>query len=617
MDRRRVLGHGRRRPSPTTLTISGPNVKVIVGGGTVNLEGTTTWAGNTADNNNAIQFWNGATINNHGTFNDANAFASFIEHNVGGPHNFNNVGTYNKLSNTITTVDLGVAFNNSGVVNVNAGSFRPSGGTSTGTFNIAAGAVLDFKNGNNVLNGVTTQGLGTLAISSDLVGADALVTINGGTHTTPFAFSGSVLSGDAHTFQGPVTWTGGTISGAGTTTFAHDVTISGANTKAVADARVLNLDGTTTWSGNTAANNNSIQFSNGATINNHGTFNDANAVRVVHRAQRRRPAQLQQPRHLQQAGEHGDDGRFRRRLQQLRNAQHRRRDDALLQRHAGPDRHGEGGERRDLPARRQQHDGHADRPPARSTSALNTLTISADYDNANFGSGNAFNRRANVVTTGAGNRLIAAGDANQGISGAGVVNGNTATPTLMIGNVHVGSTTYTYNIANTGSDRAGAARRDPDERQRRQHHRPAAVGQRRHRRQLGAARDRRLARARRRRHGRRGRLARAADRPVGRDRQQLRQHAQPGRDVRPRARTPRRIASPRPTRSAPIAFGNVHVGDAVSQALTIRNLAPNDGFSEKLNASFGSANDPRITFARQRQPARRRRRATRAAWSSA
>ena len=52
---------------------------------------------------------------------------------------------------------------------------------------------------------------------------------------------------------------------------------------------------------------------------------------------------------------------------------------------------------------------------------------------------------------GAGNRLLAAGDANQGISGAGVANGNTATPTLQIGNVHVGSTTYNYNIVNTGS----------------------------------------------------------------------------------------------------------------------------------------------------------------------
>jgi hypothetical protein len=140
------------------VTISGSNVKLLGGGGTINLEKTTTWSGNTANNNGQIQFASGGTINNHGTFNDANAFDTFIEHNVGGPHNFNNIGTYNKLSNTITTVDIGVAFNNSGVVNVNAGSFRPSGGTSTGTFNIAAGAVLDFKNGNNVLNGVTNAG---------------------------------------------------------------------------------------------------------------------------------------------------------------------------------------------------------------------------------------------------------------------------------------------------------------------------------------------------------------------------------------------------------------------------------------------------------------------------
>ena len=32
-----------------------------------------------------------------------------------------------------------------------------------------------------------------------------------------------------------------------------------------------------------------------------------------------------------------------------------------------------------------------------------------------------------------------------------MANGNTATPTLTIGNVHVGSTTYSYNIANTGT----------------------------------------------------------------------------------------------------------------------------------------------------------------------
>ncbi|HNQ05100.1 MAG TPA: choice-of-anchor D domain-containing protein, partial [Thiobacillaceae bacterium] len=43
-----------------------------------------------------------------------------------------------------------------------------------------------------------------------------------------------------------------------------------------------------------------------------------------------------------------------------------------------------------------------------------------------------------------------------------------------------------------------------------------------------------------------------------------------------------------------VNFGNVHVGDSVQQALSISNLATSDGFSESLNASFGSASDARI-----------------------
>jgi len=41
-------------------------------------------------------------------------------------------------------------------------------------------------------------------------------------------------------------------------------------------------------------------------------------------------------------------------------------------------------------------------------------------------------------------------------------------------------------------------------------------------------------------------------------------------------------------------FGNVNVGDPVSQALSISNTAANDGFSEGLKASFGTASDARI-----------------------
>ena len=197
------------------------------------------------------------------------------------------------------------------------------------------------------------------------------------------------------------TWTGGTISGAA----SHDLRQRRHHFRRQSQddrrrtARV-NLNGTTTWSGNTANNNNAIRFWNGATINNNGTFNDSQCLCVVHRAQRRRPAQLQQQRHLQQAVQHRHDRRSRRGLQQLGNTQPERRDDAVRQRHPRADRHGEGGQRRDVPATTRRstvgnmitagNPGLADR----------TLTVHIDYDNANFGVGNAFNRRANVTTSG-------------------------------------------------------------------------------------------------------------------------------------------------------------------------------------------------------------------------
>jgi hypothetical protein len=43
-----------------------------------------------------------------------------------------------------------------------------------------------------------------------------------------------------------------------------------------------------------------------------------------------------------------------------------------------------------------------------------------------------------------------------------------------------------------------------------------------------------------------------------------------------------------------VNFGNIHVGDVASQALSITNMAAADGFSEKLNASFGTTTDARI-----------------------
>jgi len=87
------------------VNITGAATKQLSGNRIVNLAGTTTWGGNTANNNNVLQFA-GATLNNTGTFNDQNGFASFID-SAGGTNAFNNVGTYNKQSNTVTSVPIG------------------------------------------------------------------------------------------------------------------------------------------------------------------------------------------------------------------------------------------------------------------------------------------------------------------------------------------------------------------------------------------------------------------------------------------------------------------------------------------------------------------------------
>ena len=43
-----------------------------------------------------------------------------------------------------------------------------------------------------------------------------------------------------------------------------------------------------------------------------------------------------------------------------------------------------------------------------------------------------------------------------------------------------------------------------------------------------------------------------------------------------------------PNALGPISLGNVHVGTVAAQALVIANTAANDGWSEALDASFGS-----------------------------
>jgi hypothetical protein len=82
------------------------------------------------------------------------------------------------------------------------------------------------------------------------------------------------------------------------------------------------------------------------------------------------------------------------------------------------------------------------------TLGTSNITVSGDYSNASFGTGNSFNHRSNVT---GGGLILAAGDVNQAIIGA-VTGGTTASPVLNFGSVHVGdNVSQNYQIANIGT----------------------------------------------------------------------------------------------------------------------------------------------------------------------
>ncbi len=78
--------------------------------------------------------------------------------------------------------------------------------------------------------------------------------------------------------------------------------------------------------------------------------------------------------------------------------------------------------------------------------AGNSVTVSGDYNNANTGTGNAFNKNANV--TGGGQVLAAAGTA-MSVTGTNVVGGTTANPTLNLGSFHTTDAAHTSAGAST------------------------------------------------------------------------------------------------------------------------------------------------------------------------
>ena len=203
------------------------------------LGGDSTWT------SGGIRFHSTASITNEA----GNTFTTDFDGSTGivfgGTGTFNNEGIFTKSGGTGTTSFNSTSFNNTGIVNVNSGTLALNGGgTQTGNFSVSNGTTLSF-NGTHTLNaGTSFSGAGAIQFTGGSLTVNAAVATPA---SMAFSMSGAALNGAGTlTVDGPLTWSGGTMNGVGTLNATGGANLSG-GTKFLADNRVVNLGGTSTW----------------------------------------------------------------------------------------------------------------------------------------------------------------------------------------------------------------------------------------------------------------------------------------------------------------------------------------------------------------------------------
>ena len=164
-----------------------------------------------------------------------------------GPCTFSNSGTLRKSAGVATSSSTWSAFNNTGAVEVQSGTFAPPGGTHTGSFDLSAGTTLSLSSAGttNFNAGATIAGAGRISVASGTVNFNAgasgatvpQVTIAGGVlafntggdvSLATLTQSGGRLSGaDRVTVTGATSWTSGDTVGPGRTVVAGGLQVSG------------------------------------------------------------------------------------------------------------------------------------------------------------------------------------------------------------------------------------------------------------------------------------------------------------------------------------------------------------------------------------------------------
>ncbi|MDB6110937.1 MAG: hypothetical protein JWR69_2687 [Pedosphaera sp.] len=252
--------------SNIAVNISGAYPKTLAAGGTIAVAGNTLWTGG-----GDINVGYASAFINNGTFN-VQSGSQFYNYTAGLPVPvFVNNGRLLKSTIAATTTfhgaSGGVAFNNNGTINVQAGDLILGGGGAgtNGICTAAAGSHIDLTGGGfNWSGNSVISGAGVTRVNS------GNLTFRGGATTVTGTFEVAAGSaGGTNTLAGSGTfnWTSGSLFGNLILQSNLAFNISVAGDKTLQPNSTIDSAGTATWSGN-----GNLNMAYGSAINNSGTF---------------------------------------------------------------------------------------------------------------------------------------------------------------------------------------------------------------------------------------------------------------------------------------------------------------------------------------------------------
>jgi hypothetical protein len=219
--------------STATGTLSSQTGRLTLQSYTVNNAGSVSW---TVDGQ--LQFSNGVWNNLSGSLFLVQA--GFSAQVISGT--FSNAGTFRKTGTGSTTFGSGVSFNNTGTVDIQAGSLTLSAGTSSGSVTVASGSTLNLS-GYTLTSNSSISGAGSVAFTGGTSTLAGTISASGG---VSIASAATVNTSGSATLNTSLT-NSGTLAVAGSGA-AGTLTINGNYTQNAGAFLNMEIGGTTAGS---------------------------------------------------------------------------------------------------------------------------------------------------------------------------------------------------------------------------------------------------------------------------------------------------------------------------------------------------------------------------------